>query len=95
MVEKTYCNPKSTKMYEYKVLTGIAAPELDGIPKYIFQVNGNKKKQEDLSSVINRMARNGWEPWHLALPTTYPVYRNYIRNAPVTIIFRRKCEHKK
>ena len=75
-------------MYQYKVVVGTSEPHAkDGAPDYFLDV---KETPKTLEAVLNRLAADGWEPWHLVLPTAYPVVNERSREVPVTLIFRRE-----
>jgi hypothetical protein len=73
--------------FEYKVVVGIAEPGRDGVPGYSFDV---PKRPCNLEAVLNRLAAEGWEPWQLALPTSYCLMKDRPQETPVTLVFRRE-----
>lgn len=73
--------------FRYKVVVGIAEPGNDGTPVYSLDV---PERPRDLEAVVNRLAAEGWELWHLALPTTYVVLKDQPKDSPVTLVFRRE-----
>jgi len=80
-------------LYEYRVVHGVAHPFSTGVPTYVLREEGLEDKQgENLASILNRLAGEGWEPYHFALPIGYPFNneREKVLAAPATIIFRRE-----
>ena len=76
-------------MFRYKVVVGTADPRPDGSPSYDFRLNDDPRRKS-LESVLNQLAKEGWEPWHMALPISYTVFRDKPNETPVTLIFRRR-----
>lgn len=82
-------------MFRYKVVVGVADPRDDGSPDYSLRVAEKQKtldeeRPDTLEAILNRLAAEGWEPWHLSLPTSYVFFHDKPREAPVTFIFRRE-----
>jgi hypothetical protein len=82
-------------MLRYKVVVGVAEPLGDGSPSYVLRVAEkqqtlDEERPDTLDAVLNRLAAEGWEPWYLALPTSYVFLHDKPREAPVTLIFRRE-----
>ncbi|MDQ2798258.1 MAG: hypothetical protein M3Y13_01270 [Armatimonadota bacterium] len=74
-------------MYQYKVIVGTSEPHADGAPNYFLNVAETPKT---LEAVLNRLAAEGWEPWHFVLPASYMGVSERSRESPVTLVFRRE-----
>ena len=78
-------------MFEYKVIAGIARPGPGDEPRYVFQLDDDPKGvYRGLEWVLNHLAKEDWEPWHMTLPTSFTILGGRQEDTPVTLVFRRK-----
>lgn len=74
-------------MFRYKVVVGVAEPLGDGSPSYVLRVAEKRQtldeeRPDTLEAVLNRLAAEGWEPWYLALPTSYVFFSRQTARGP-------------